>query len=210
MKIRIFSLAFFSIILLGCNPTKIISSENSSRDSGAISNPKINDHMKNLKYKITENDLEHLKHCLVLAEEALKAGDEPFGSILVNANNEVIATARNRVNEINNLAHPEIELAQWAAENLSVEERKNTSMYTSGEHCPMCAAAHGWVGLGAIVYLSSAEQLARWLQEIDAPPAPIIFIPVENIVKNIEIKGPASGELLHRIKELQLKYHKNN
>jgi len=25
-------------------------------------------------------------------------------------------------------------------------------MYTSGEHCPMCAAAHGWVGIGKLVY----------------------------------------------------------
>lgn len=210
MKNKIFRLAFFSIILLGCSPTKKVNSEISSLDSGAISNAQITENMENPKYMITENDLKHLEHCVVLAEEALKAGDEPFGSILVNANNEVIAEARNRVNEINNLAHPEIKLAQWAVENLTEEERKNTSMYTSGEHCPMCAAAHGWVGLGDIIYLSSAEQLSRWLQEIDAPPAPIIFIPVKNIVKNIEIKGPASGELLHRIKELQLKYHKNN
>lgn len=62
--------------------------------------------------ELNDTDLKHLEHCLGLAEEALKAGDEPFGSILVNANNEVIAEARNQVNEINNLAHPEIELAQ--------------------------------------------------------------------------------------------------
>jgi tRNA(Arg) A34 adenosine deaminase TadA len=160
--------------------------------------------------ELNDIDLKHLKHCLVLAEEALKAGDEPFGSILVNQKNELIATARNRVNEINVLAHPEIELANWAAENLSEEERKKTTMYTSGEHCPMCAAAHGWVGLGKIVYLSSAEQLGKWLEEINAKPAPINFIPIEKIIKNITIKGPVSGELLQKIKDLQLKYHKNN
>jgi tRNA(Arg) A34 adenosine deaminase TadA len=160
--------------------------------------------------ELNDIDLKHLKHCLVLAEEALKAGDEPFGSILVNQKNELIATARNRVNEINVLAHPEIELANWAAENLSEEERKKTTMYTSGEHCPMCAAAHGWVGLGKIVYLSSAEQLGKWLEEINAKPAPINFIPIEKIIKNITIKGPVSGELLQKIKNLQLKYHKNN
>ncbi|WP_026837527.1 nucleoside deaminase [Gillisia sp. JM1] len=160
--------------------------------------------------ELNDTDLKHLKHCLVLAEEALKAGDEPFGSILVNQKNEVIATARNRVNEINVLAHPEIELANWAAENLSAEERKNTKMFTSGEHCPMCAAAHGWVGLGEIVYLSSAEQLGKWLEEINAKPAPINFIPIEKIIKNSAIKGPADGELLQIIKDLQLKYHKNN
>jgi tRNA(Arg) A34 adenosine deaminase TadA len=30
----------------------------------------------------------------------------------------------------------------------------------------MCAAAHGWVGLGRIVYPSSSKQLAQWLKDI--------------------------------------------
>src|SRR5690625_393365 len=116
---------------------------------------------------LSDNDLKHLKHCLRLAEASLNAGDKPFGSILVNANNEVIAEARNRVNEKTELAHPEYELAAWAAENLTADERAKTTMYTTGEHCPMCAAAHGWVGLGPIVYLSSAKQLGEWLEEIE-------------------------------------------
>lgn len=49
---------------------------------------------------VSEEDLKHLKHRLVLAEEAFKAGDEPFGSILVNQKNGVIPTARNRMNTI--------------------------------------------------------------------------------------------------------------
>lgn len=166
--------------------------------------------MENSQHKFTENDIVHLKHCFVLAEKAFKAGDEPFGSILVNENNEVIATARNRVNEINALSHPEIELANWAAENLSEKDRKNTTMYTSGEHCPMCAAAHAWVGLGGIVYLSSAAQLGTWLEEVNAKATPINFIPVEKIIKNITVKGPFKGELLQEIKDLQIKHHKNN
>jgi hypothetical protein len=28
-------------------------------------------------------------------------------------------------------------------------ERAASTVDTSGEHCPMCAAAHAWVGLGA-------------------------------------------------------------
>ncbi len=158
--------------------------------------------MKNKK--LTEIDLIHLKQCLCLAEEALNAGDQPFGSILVNAENKVIATARNRVNALTALAHPEIELAHWAAENLTAEERKQTTMYTSGEHCPMCAAAHGWVGLGTIVYLSSAKQLGEWLKNV---PMPIQFYPIEEIVPNITVKGPAQGEMVEAIKKLHLKRH---
>ena len=159
---------------------------------------------------LSKTDLKHLQHCLELAKEALDAGDKPFGSILVNKNNQVLAEARNRVNELNALAHPEFELAQWAANNLSEEERKNTTMYTSGEHCPMCSAAHGWVGLGTIVYLSAAKQLVGWLEEINAPKSPIKFIPVQEIIANCIVKGPAEGEMLSKIKELQLEYYRKH
>lgn len=156
---------------------------------------------------LSEIDLVHLQHCLRLAEDSLNAGDKPFGSILVNANNEVLAEARNRVNEKTELAHPEYELAAWAAENLSAEERAKTTLYTTGEHCPMCAAAHGWVGLGPIVYLSSSKQLGEWLKEMDVVTKQIFFYPVEEIIPNIEVRGPASGELLERIKKLHQAYY---
>lgn len=165
--------------------------------------------MKLIEKNLTEKDLEHLRHCLTLAQEALAAGDEPFGSILVNDQDEVLAEARNRVNALNRLAHPEIELAYWAADHLSPEERRQTRMYTTGEHCPMCAAAHGWVGLGEIVYLSSAAQLTQWLAELGTPAAPIQFLPVQAIIADISVKGPATGELLEEIKQLHVHYQTN-
>lgn len=153
-------------------------------------------------------DYKHLEHCLKLAHEAFEAGDAPFGSILVNAENEVIAEARNRINEVNVLSHPEFELARWAADHLSPEERKNVTMYTSGEHCLMCSAAHGWAGLGDIVYLSSASQLHEWMKETGAPSPPIRFYPIQDILPGISVKGPAKGPLLDKIKTLQIAYHK--
>lgn len=158
--------------------------------------------------ELTETDLKFLKRCLELAQEAFEAGDEPFGSILVSGNGQILAEERNRVNEINILYHPEIELARWAVENLSAEERKNAVMYTSGEHCPMCAAAHGWAGIGGLVYLSSAEQLGEWVAGTGVPEAPIRFYPAGEIIRNVVIKGPADGEMPERIKELQLKSEK--
>lgn len=156
---------------------------------------------------ILETDIKYLKRCLELAEEALKAGDKPFGSILVSADGEILAEARNRVNEINELAHPEYELAQWAIRNLNLEERKTSTLYTSGEHCPMCAGAHAWADLGNIVYLSSASQLGEWLKEVGAQASPLNFIPIEKIVKGIEVRGPLVGDLNEQIKQLQWAYH---
>ncbi len=34
---------------------------------------------------VTDNDVAHLARCVELAREALENGDEPFGSILVDA-----------------------------------------------------------------------------------------------------------------------------
>lgn len=158
-----------------------------------------------LKNELTREDYQFLKRCLVLAEKAYKAGDKPFGSILVNTDGEIIAEARNRVNEINVLSHPEFELAKWAVENLSAEERKETRMYTSGEHCPMCSGAHAWAELGDLIYLSSAKQLRQWLSEVGAEQSPIQFIPAEEIIHGIKVKGPAEGELSEKIKALQIK-----
>src|SRR5699024_8665876 len=105
--------------------------------------------------KFSTTELTLLMQCIDLAEDALEAGDQPFGSILVNEKNEVIAKARNSVSESNQTAHPEIKLARWAANNLTNYERKRPRMFTSGEHCPMCDASNGWVNLGLIVYIHS-------------------------------------------------------
>ena len=160
-----------------------------------------------MKNELNLVDRKHLEHCLTLAEASLVAGDKPFGSILVSSKGKVLAEARNRVNEINVLAHPEYELAVWAINNLSSEERKSTIMYTTGEHCPMCSAAHGWVGLGTIVYLSSAAQLNQWLAEFNQPPTPIKLIPIQEIISGIEIRGPGDDAMLKKIKELHMKYY---
>src|SRR4051812_49661008 len=107
-----------------------------------------------------ETDLRHLRRCVELAAEAVEAGDEPFGSVLVGGDGTVLAEDRNRERSTGDaIRHPEIELARWAAANLAADDRAAATVYTSGEHCAMCAAAHGWVGLGRIVYATSGAQL---------------------------------------------------
>ncbi len=98
---------------------------------------------------ITEQDRLHLRRCVELAESAVEAGDEPFGSLLVSSSGQVLYEDRNRVAGGDHTQHPEFAIARWAAQNLSPEDRAAATVYTSGEHCPMCAAAHGWVELGA-------------------------------------------------------------
>lgn len=146
-------------------------------------------------------ELQHLRRCVELAKEALEAGDEPFGSVLVGADGTVLAEDRNRVAAGDRTQHPEFALARWAAANMTPKQRAEATVFTSGEHCPMCAAAHGWVGLGRIVYASSSSQLAEWRSEFGAPAPPVQSLPIQEIVPGLTVEGPVA-ELSEQVKDL--------
>ena len=154
---------------------------------------------------LTPTDLTHLRRCIELAEAALAAGDEPFGSVLVDAGGTVRFEDHNHVAGGDATQHPEFAIARWAAEHLSPTERAAATVYTSGEHCPMCSAAHGWVGLGRIVYVASAAQLSAWLTEWGAPPAPVAALPVQAIAPEVPVSGPAH-ELTAEIRALHARH----
>lgn len=142
---------------------------------------------------LTRADLTHLRRCVELGTEAVDAGDAPYGSVLVGADGVVLAEDRNREASTGDATrHPEFELARWAATNLAADARATATVYTSGEHRPMCSAAHAWVGLGRIVYASSSQQSAGWLKELgitlDPPVRPLS---IQDIAPRLEVVGPA-------------------
>nr|WP_197354701.1 nucleoside deaminase [Streptomyces bathyalis] len=151
-------------------------------------------------------DLRHLRRCVELASEALEAGDEPFGSVLAAADGTALAEDRNRVALGDRTRHPEFELARWAVANMTPGERAAATVFTSGEHCPMCAAAHGWVGLGRIVYASSSEQLAAWLAELGVPAPPVRTLPIQEVVPGAVVEGPVPG-LDDQVRDLHRRLH---
>ena len=156
---------------------------------------------------INDEELRHLRRCVELANEALDAGDEPFGSVLVAADGTVLAEDHNRVSSGDRTRHPEFELARWAAANMTPGERAAATVFTSGEHCPMCAAAHGWVGLGRIVYASSSQQLEAWLAELGVPAPPVRLLPIRDIVPDAVVQGPAP-ELAEQVRDLHRRFHR--
>ncbi|TDC91073.1 nucleoside deaminase [Actinomadura sp. 7K507] len=141
-------------------------------------------------YEPTGAELVYLNRCVELAAAALESGDEPFGSVLVAASGEVLFEDRNRTADGDQTRHPEFEIARWAARNLAADERPAATVFTSGEHCPMCSAAHGWVGLGRIVYIHSSAQVAAWRAELGVPPGPVTPFPVQEVVPGIRVDGP--------------------
>src|SRR4051795_5189852 len=129
---------------------------------------------------IADADLRHLRRCVELAGEALAAGDQPFASLLVDGAGVVRREERNRAGAGDETQHPELSLARWSA-SLTPEERATSTVYTSGEHCPMCATAHAWMGLGRIVYAVSAAQLSGWLAGWGVPPGRVLPLAVNEV-----------------------------
>jgi hypothetical protein len=103
---------------------------------------------------------------------------------------EVLFEDRNRTGGGDPTRHPEFAIARWAAEHLSPEERRQAVVYTSGEHCAMCAAAHGLVGMGRIVYATSTIQLNEWLREFGKPSLGIVPLRITDVVPDAVVTGP--------------------
>lgn len=158
---------------------------------------------------VSSEDVKYLRRCVDLAREALGAGDAPFGSVLVDTTGQILQEDRNRtVTDSDVTLHPEFTLAKWAQANLTPEERTTATVYTSGEHCPMCAAAHANVGLGRIVYASSTAQLVQWNLELRLQPGPVSPLPINHVAPGITVEGPATGldqevRELHRLRKTQ-------
>ncbi len=142
---------------------------------------------------VDATDLAHLRRCVDLARAALDAGDEPFGSVLVDGEGQVRFEDHNHVASGDATQHPEFAIARWSVAHLTPGQRAAATVYTSGEHCPMCAAAHAWVGLGRIVYASSSAQLADWLAAMGAPPSPVRPLPINDIAPGVLVEGPVAG-----------------
>ena len=152
---------------------------------------------------INDNDMMYLRRCVELATEALEAGDEPFGSVLVDGDGHVLHEDRNRANTVDATYHPEIAVAKWAAENMTTDARTKAVVYTSGEHCAMCSAAHAWAGLGRIVYVSSSKQLDEWMEEMGVKSSsPINSLSIQEVAPNVPVQGPIAG-LDEEVKDLQ-------
>src|SRR5690625_3064767 len=139
-----------------------------------------------------DREMTYLRRCVELARAAFEHGDEAFGSVLVDAAGTIRAEDRNRIAGGDKTRHPEFFLARWAAENMSPEERAEATVYTSGEHCPMCAAAHAWVGLGRIVYIMSSAQLSQWREEHGLPTLAVNPLPVREGAPGLEVHGPVA------------------
>ncbi|QBR72887.1 nucleoside deaminase [Beijerinckiaceae bacterium] len=101
---------------------------------------------------------------MALAEAA--RGDFPFGAVIVRED-AVVSTGRNLGKTTNDpTAHGEMVAIRRFVAVRPADELKGTTLYTSGEPCPMCMSAIVWCGIGRVVFAASIEQLATKIGQI--------------------------------------------
>jgi len=81
---------------------------------------------------ITAADETLLRRAIAIAAHAVTIGDAPYGSLLADADGNILVEEHNTVRRDNDIsAHPELKLARWAARELEPVAAARTTMYTS-------------------------------------------------------------------------------
>jgi tRNA(Arg) A34 adenosine deaminase TadA len=155
---------------------------------------------------IDDTDRRHLARCVELAEQAVEVADEPFGSLLVGPDGTVLMEDHNHVSGGDGTRHPELAIALWAAAHLPVADRAAHTVYTSGEHCAMCSAAHAWAGLGRIVFATSTPQLVQWMGELGVAPSPVTALRITEVAPGVPVDGPVE-EYADAVRALHVRHH---
>lgn len=84
---------------------------------------------------------ELMTRAIVFAEEAAAAGEVPVGA-LVSRGGEIVAAARNRVEELKDpLAHAEMLAIRAACAALDTKFLTDCDLFVTLEPCPMCSGA---------------------------------------------------------------------
>ncbi len=108
-----------------------------------------------------------------LALEGAALGDYPFGAVIVS-DGEVLARGRNLgKQERDPTAHGEMVAIRNFLAAHGPERLKGTTLYSSGESCPMCMGAIVWCGISRVVFGASIAELTTKIGQIMVTDAEI-------------------------------------
>lgn len=94
-----------------------------------------------------------MHHALTLAEEAARAGEVPVGAVVLDEQGQMLAAARNRVEEdCDASAHAELLAMREAAQYCGSSRLADCTVIVTLEPCPMCAAAMSHFRIRRLVY----------------------------------------------------------
>jgi len=117
-----------------------------------------------------------------LAIDEARQGDLPFGTLIVR-DGEILARGHNLGRTTDDpTAHGEMVAIRRLLADHGSKALKGSTLYTSGEPCPMCMGAILWCHIGRLVFAASIEQLSTRLGQIMISSAYIAakqtFVPI--------------------------------
>ena len=92
-----------------------------------------------------------------LRDEAVRAGDQPYGAVVVK-NGRIVGEAPSRVVTAGDpTAHAEMEAIRDAARKLGTRDLSGCDLYGSSPACRMCEAAAYWAGVARLFHGEEAS-----------------------------------------------------
>lgn len=138
-----------------------------------------------------KDDKFYIRKAIELANTAKEKGDNPFGSILVDGDGNILMEDRNTQIIDNDITgHPELKIAKRAAGKYDEEFLKTCTMYNSAEPCTMCTGAIYWSGIGRVVFGIDKKRLNELKSDGEGSINYSIHELLKNSGKNIEVIGP--------------------
>jgi tRNA(Arg) A34 adenosine deaminase TadA len=95
---------------------------------------------------------EAMRRAEALRDEALRAGDQPFGAVVLRGELIVGAAPSRVVTATDPTAHAEMEAIRDAARRLRTRDLSGSVLVSTSRACRMCEAAAGWAGISRMVY----------------------------------------------------------
>lgn len=114
---------------------------------------------------MNDRDIEFLQRAIEYSKRSRNHGNEPFGAVLVDSNENLLLEIENtEITENDITGHAETNLARQAYRSFSSGTLEQSTIYSSCEPCPMCSGAIFWSGIGRLVYGLSKESLLELKQ----------------------------------------------
>ena len=103
-----------------------------------------------------------MRRAEALRDEALRAGDQPYGAVVLRGEMIVGAAPSRVVTATDPTAHAEMEAIRDATRRLRTRDLSGCVLVSTSRPCRMCEAAASWAGISRMVYgeaLAEAESL---------------------------------------------------
>jgi tRNA(adenine34) deaminase len=132
----------------------------------------------------------HMRLAIEAAELATRAGNPPYGAVLVGPDGDVVTTGHNRTHELHDpSSHAELNAVRDACRKLRTLALPGSRMYASGQPCPMCMSVIIATGIAACHYAAPASPEATLISpeelvERAGPAAPVV------------VRGPLADEAI--------------